>query len=160
MTATFVQQRYLTLMQNTVATLGHILKGVTSQEAATFRDGPNGWTTLEVVCHLRDYDEIFYQRAIMTLEQDNPTLPAYDQEALAVERAYNRQDLGQAYADLTVSRQRLVALFSELTAEQWDRVGQHPHYGPFTLATAALHVSWHDTLHLEQITRILTQRVG
>ncbi len=158
MTAQLVQQRYLTLMQNTVATLGHVLKGVTPQEATTFRDGPTGWTVLEVVCHLRDYDEIFYQRAIMTLEQDNPTLPAYDQEALAVDRAYNRQDLGQVYADLTASRQRLVALFSKLTAEQWHRVGLHPHYGPFTLATAALHVGWHDALHLEQITRILTQR--
>lgn len=160
MTAQFIQQRYLTLMQNTVATLGHILKGVTPQEVTTLRDGPNGWTTLEVVCHLRDYDEVFYQRAILTLEQDNPTLPAYDQDALAVDRAYNQQDLGQVYTELTASRQRLVALFSELTAEQWERVGLHPHYGPFTLATAALHVGWHDAVHLEQITRILTQRLG
>lgn len=160
MTAQFIQQRYLTLMQNTVATLGHILKGVTPQEVTTLRDGPNGWTTLEVVCHLRDYDEVFYQRAILTLEQDNPILPAYDQDALAVDRAYNQQDLAQVYAELTASRQRLVALFSELTAEQWERVGLHPHYGPFTLATAALHVGWHDAVHLEQITRILTQRLG
>lgn len=160
MTAQFIQQRYLTLMQNTVATLGHILKGLTPQEITTLRDGPNGWTTLEVVCHLRDYDEVFYQRAILTLEQDNPILPAYDQDALAVDRAYNQQDLAQVYAELTASRQRLVALFSELTAEQWERVGLHPHYGPFTLATAALHVGWHDAVHLEQITRILTQRLG
>jgi hypothetical protein len=157
MTASSVQQRYLTLMQNTVATLGHILKHVTPQQATTLRDGPQGWTVLEVVCHLRDYDEIFYQRALMTLEQDNPTLPAYDQAALAVERAYNQQDLEQVYADLTASRPRLVSLFSELTEEQWERMGQHPHYGPFTLATAALHTGWHDALHLEQITRILTQ---
>ena len=153
-----IQQRYLTLMQNTVATLGHLLKGVTQEEATTFRDGPDGWTTLEVVCHLRDYDEIFYQRALLTLEQENPTLPAYDQAQLAIDRGYNQQDLSQAYADLSASRQRLVALFSGLTETQWERVGLHPHYGPFTLSFAALHVGWHDAVHLEQITRILTQR--
>jgi hypothetical protein len=153
----FIQQRYLTLMQNTVATLGHVLQRVTPAQATTLRDGPDGWTTLEVVCHLRDYDEIFYQRALLTLEQDNPTLPAYDQAQLAIERAYNQQDLNQAYADLIASRQRLVALFSGLSEAQWERAGLHPHYGPFTLTTAALHAGWHDALHLEQITRILTQ---
>jgi uncharacterized damage-inducible protein DinB len=152
-----IQQRYLTLMQNTVAILGHLLKRVTPQEATTLRDGPNGWTVLEVVCHLRDFDEIFYQRALLTLEQDQPTLPIYDPDALAIERAYNQQGLDQAYADLATSRRRLVALFSNLTEEQWERAGLHPEYGLFTLMSAALHVSGHDALHLEQITRILTQ---
>ncbi len=149
--------RTLATLQLNAAMLGHIIKPVTQQTATTLRDGPKGWTTLEVVCHLCDFDEIFRERVKLVVEQDDPTFPMADQDKLAVERAYNQQDLGQAYQALCAARQALIRQFESLTDEQWERTGQHPARGHFTMTDVLTHVAWHDANHLEQITRILTQ---
>ncbi len=152
-----IRVRYLTNMQRTCATLGHILQRVTQEQATTLRDGEDGWTVLEVLCHLRDFDGFFYDRAVMMLEQENPLLPKYDHEALAIERNYNGQNLQEVYAELAESRSRFVAFFQALTPEQWERAGIHPERGHFSVTDAALQVCSHDIDHTEQITRILTQ---
>jgi hypothetical protein len=59
---------------------------------------------------------------------------------------------------LVESRARFVALFEDLTAEQWNRAGIHPERGHFTLLDALIQVGTHDVTHLEQITRIIAER--
>jgi len=156
-TLTKVRQKHIWLMHETYKTLNNILQDVNQETATTYRDGPDGWTTLEVVCHLRDFDQFFYERAIMMIEQENPELPAYDHEALVIERAYNSQNLKQTMAELGQSRQRFVDFFKGLTADQWARTGIHPTQGEFSLTDSLMQVGLHDTTHIEQITRILTQ---
>ena len=156
-TPNIVRQRHITLMRNSVRTLGNILQHVTQEEAASYRDGGDGWTVLEVICHLRDYDLIFCNRAQMMLEQDYADLPGYDHEALATERDYNSQDLSAVYAGLAESRERFAAFFENLTDEQWTRAGVHPERGHFTMTDAVMQVGLHDSDHLEQITRILAE---
>ena len=155
---TDLQQRQLTLMRHSCDILGHILPGLSQETATTLRDGPDGWTILEVVCHLRDYDLIFRDRVVMMLEQEYPTLPYYDHEALAIERHYNDQNLGQVYSDLRQSRAAFIELFAGLSEAQWQRSGVHPERGHFTMLDAAVQVGTHEVNHLEQITRILRQK--
>jgi hypothetical protein len=141
--------------------LEHIFANVTQEDAMTYRDlndGDKGWTALEVLCHLRDFDTIFYTRAVMMIEQDYPRLPAYDHEAMAIERQYNGQDVRQVCAEFRASRERTREFFKSLTPEQWERAGIHPESGHFTMTNAVLQVAGHDVNHLEQITRILMQR--
>jgi hypothetical protein len=153
-----LHNRHMLLMQHTLGILGNVLAGADPAVMTTLRDpndGAKGWTALEVLCHLRDYDEIFYQRACLILEQEYPNLPGYDHEALAIERRYNEQDFRQVYADLVRSRQRFVEFFQRLNAAQWERAGVHPERGHFTMTDACAQVGTHEALHLEQITRIL-----
>jgi hypothetical protein len=150
-----IRQRHITLMQTTCAILGHVLKNVGQAQATSFRDGPNGWTTVEVTAHLRDFDGFFRGRALMMLAQDYPQLPAYDHEALAIEQNYNSQQLVEVYAELVASRQKTVEFFKSLTPEQWDRAGVHPERGHFTMTDAVIQVGAHDITHIEQITRLL-----
>lgn len=152
-----VRTRHITLMQKTCATLGSVLTHVSQEQATTLRDGPDGWTVLEVVCHLRDYDDIFYERTLMMRDQDSPDLPGYDHEALVVERNYNAQNLEEVYTTLAQSRQRFVAFFEGLNETQWEKTGIHPERGPVTMLDALIQVGHHDANHIEQITRILTQ---
>ena len=150
-----VRRRHLWQARMTCEILGHILQNVSEARAHELRDGPAGWSIVEIVCHLRDFDEIFYRRARMMLEQDNPKLPAYDHEAMAIERAYQRQSAAAAYDELKASRRRFVDFFKCLTDDEWRRGGIHPERGGFAMTDALMQVSLHDIDHLEQITRTL-----
>ena len=152
-----VRERHIGAMRLSCDILGHILHGVTGERARALRDGPDGWSIIEIVCHLRDFDEIFYQRARMMQAQEQPQLPAYDHEAMAIERAYQQEDLATAYGALQASRARFIAFLVGLSPEQWERDGAHPERDSFTMTDAAMQVGLHDLDHLEQITRVLAQ---
>jgi len=147
-------------MEMTARTLGHLLAPVSQEQATTLRDGADGWTIVEVVCHLRDFDGFFRGRAELLLAEETPLLPAYDHEAIAIARNYNADRLTDAYAALLRSRAATQALFAGLTEEQWKRGGIHPEVGPFSLTDAAFQVSLHDQTHTEQILKIPTGRTA
>lgn len=157
-TSAQVRERQISMMRLTCASLGHILRGVAADQARALRDGENGWSIIEILCHLRDFDQIFYQRAVMMLAEDKPQLPGYDHEALAIERAYQQDDLQDALKALQSSRERFIQFFASLTAQQWERGGVHPERESFTMTDAAMQVGLHDLDHLEQITRVLSRR--
>src|SRR3989304_4614559 len=56
------------------------------------RPSPDEWSIPEVCCHLRDAAEIEGQRIRRLVEEDEPTLEPYDQEALARDRDYQGDD--------------------------------------------------------------------
>lgn len=154
------QQRILQFMQQTHDILMHVLEPVSQEMATTLRDasdGDKGWSILEVLCHLRDYDQIFRTRAQRIRNEEYPSLPYSDHEKLAIEGNYNAQDLNAVKAAFSASRQQTIRFFSGLSSDQWARAGVHPERGHFTMLDAALQVGMHDTVHIEQITRILYQ---
>jgi hypothetical protein len=149
--------RHVTLMQKTLDTLGNILQHETDERLTTLTDGPDGWTVTEVLCHLRDFDDIFYQRVLRIVNEDKPQLVPYDHEAMARERNYRAQYPIQVYAELQQSRQRFIDYFKSLSPEHRTRMGIHPQNGEWTVMDALMQVGHHDANHIEQITRILTQ---
>lgn len=156
---TVVQKQHIKLMNLTADTLGHVLKNVSSEQAISLRDGPEGWTILEILCHLRDFDTIFRDRAEMILAGDNPNLPRFDHEAMAMDKMYNNEDFAYAYDAFRTSRALTHNFFSALSSEQWSFAGIHPEYGDFTMTQAVMQVSHHDIVHIEQITRLLEREI-
>lgn len=154
---TQVRKRAIWQMNTTCEILGHILKNISEEQAHDLRDGPEGWSIIEIVCHLRDFDIFFYKRAKQMLEEDHPQLPGYDHEAIAIERNYQDEELAYAYYDLKQSRDKFVEFFHDLTDEQWERTGIHPERDSFTMTDAVQQVGLHDITHIEQITRILEE---
>lgn len=150
-----VRKRQIAAMRLTCEILGHTLRNVSGEQARTLQDGPDGWSIVEIVCHLRDFDEIFHSRARMMLEQDHPQLPAFDHEAMALARDYQAQSLEEAYGAFRASRAEFAGFFETLTPEQWARGGVHPERDSFSMTDALMQVSAHDLDHLEQITRVL-----
>jgi hypothetical protein len=149
-------------MQQTHDTLRHVLANVSQEIATTLRDahdGDKGWTVLEVLCHLRDYDNIFRMRAERIRCREYPELPFYDHLELAQEKHYNDQVLASVIEEFSNSRRQTIDFFEQLSDNHWQRAGVHPERGHFTLVDAALQIGLHDTIHIEQITRILFQNV-
>jgi uncharacterized damage-inducible protein DinB len=158
MTPQFHHERYVTIIKlhsQTLLTLGKML---TQTEASTWRDGGAGWTVLEVLGHLLEYDGIFLARVRAMLEEDNPTFQRYDHEQLAIEHAYNDQPLHDVLAKLSISRAEMTVFFEKLDEAQLSRTGVHPEYGPYTVMRSIAQVAAHDANHLEQITRIMLEK--
>lgn len=158
MDMTIVHKAHLALMSNSLKVLNLVLADVSQKDATTYRDGGDGWTVLEVLCHLRDYDVIFLERATQIRDEDNPTFTPRDHEAMVTERAYNSQNLGAVLAELNHSRAQFIAFFEALTPEQWEREGTHPEYGEFPMTRSLIQVGTHDVNHTEQILRILRDK--
>src|SRR5438105_8912475 len=51
------------------------------------------WSTLEVVCHLSDFEPILAERMKRVLTHENPTLLAADENLFAARLAYHDRDL-------------------------------------------------------------------
>lgn len=143
-------------LRKTPLMLQKILEPITQEEAQTLRDGDDGWSILFVMCHLRDYGDVYFGRIQQTLDEDNPTLgtpPTNDE--LAEQNHYQDQNLREVFDSYLARRQEYIALLESLTDEQWARVGSHPRTGTDTLLIHAINSSLHDVDHIGQILQIL-----
>jgi hypothetical protein len=119
-------------------------------------DGKN-WAAKEVVCHLRDTEEMFMGRFGMILGMDNPKL-SFDPttpDRWAEERQYLRNDAQLALGAFRQRRDESLALLRTLTPEQWKRAGIHATRGPVTINDFVTLMAWHDDNHLDQLRRAL-----
>lgn len=139
----------------TPETLTLLLAGVSQEQAKAAKGGDEGWSVVEVLCHLRDGEEIGLQRDRLMFEQDNPDIAPYDQEQLAAQRNYAAQDLRQALADFVRLRREHVAFLESLTPEGWMRPGNHLEMGNIDIFNHTLHMVCHDSIHCAQIARQL-----
>ncbi len=156
---TDLYRRLNAIIRLNAASYAQLLAGITQEAASTYRDGGDGWTALEVVGHLHDFDKIFLMRAKRVLTEDNPLLAPQDHEQLVADAAYNTWDKGALAETFIASRRELRHFFRDLDATDWTRAGTHPERDtPFTLGDALLQVVGHDADHLEQVTRLLTLR--
>ena len=140
--------------------LGLVLADVTQEQAQTITDGADGWSVLEIMCHLRDYQEIFATRIKRMLEEDNPRFEVYDEVArmaLVVDKGYANQDLSSVFADFSSTRRALIDRLSSLPDEQWTRVGSFAEDDQVDIGMPVVHTMLHDADHTEQIARILRQ---
>lgn len=138
--------------------LGMVISRVTQTQAQELRDGAEGWSILEITCHIRDYQEIFFERIRRMVEEEFPALKAYDEvarQALVDERHYDQQDLRVVYDDYCKMREKLIRYLTDLNPDQWQRVGIHPTFGEDDVSVEVFHTISHDLDHTEQIGRIL-----
>ena len=122
-----------------------------SDDQVRWRPAPDEWSILEVCCHLRDSAEIEITRHRRLASEDNPTLEPYDQEALAIERNYQGDDINRVLRDLHAFWGGLADLLQGLSEEEWERSGFHPETGPTSIADRAQRNADHGRLHIEQI---------
>lgn len=115
-----------------------------------------GWGIVEILPHLRDWEEIYLDRANRILEEEKPALPGFDDTLWSIERDYRGQDPYKTFAAFSALREELVALLRTATGGQWDRTGIHGYYGEISLLWMANHICDHDAEHLQQARDALT----
>lgn len=135
--------------------LQELLRDVSQQQAQAARGGDEGWSVVEVVCHLRDAEERALERTQLMRDQDDPFLAGYDQEQWARERNYAAADLGDALAAFMRYRSLHIGALDALPVEAWERTGRHEEQGRITISGQVAHMVAHDTIHAAQIARQL-----
>jgi hypothetical protein len=148
-------ERYVLSMRKTPVLLKAVLKGVTQDQAVQCTDGPDGWSVVETMCHMRDFGDISLTRARLTLSEDQPHLPNLDPTETAKQRDYKHQILAAEFAAYLDARKTLLSVLSGATEADWARQGTHAKFGPMTLLEQLVFIEWHDMNHLEQIARSL-----
>jgi hypothetical protein len=126
----------------------------TPDAALARRPGPRDWAPVEIVCHLRDAEEMFGQRFATILANDEPALPeAGPADRWATERQYLRHDAALALGHFRRRRGEALETLIALPPADWQRGGEHPVRGRLTIDMLVALMAWHDDNHLEQLTR-------
>ena len=153
------------------------MAGKTDAVLARRPDAQN-WSAKEIVCHLRDVEELFQMRFHTVVAIDEPRilvlgaspsdLAAWriggaighplDPDRWAEERQYLRNDTREALAAFQRRRTEVVTLLRSLSPAEWERGGVHLSRGRLTLADWVASLAAHDDNHLEQLYRALEGR--
>jgi len=129
------------------------LAGASDRELGYAEPKPSGWSAAQVATHLMDTELVYSVRLRKILAEDDPVLPAFDENrwTAALQRGRELLDTIETYELL---RRQNVGLVRAAPAAALDRSGRHPEYGNLTLRQIVLHLAEHDVQHVAQIRRI------
>ena len=141
-------------MEKTPDEFAALIRGQNEAILAKRPDGKN-WAAKEIICHLRDTDELFMGRFQAILTIDEPKFSPADADRWAEDRQYLRNDVQEALAAFRRRRGENLKILRGLKPEQWERAGIHATRGRETLRNWVTLMANHDINHLDQLKRAL-----
>lgn len=115
-----------------IPTLRQAVAGL-SRDQVQARPVPGKWSTLEVVCHLADFEPILADRMKRVIAEDEPTLLGADENRFAAALAYHARDLDEELAIIEHTRRQLARILRSLPDAALSRAGTHNERGRLTL---------------------------
>jgi uncharacterized damage-inducible protein DinB len=104
-----------------------------SHEQLTARPVPGKWSTLEVVCHLSDFDPVLTDRMKRIIALERPAMLGADENLFAAKLAYQERDAEEEIALIEATRKQMARILGTLNPEALARVGVHSERGELTL---------------------------
>jgi hypothetical protein len=129
-------------------TVRQAVAGMTREQALA-RPVPGKWSTLEVVCHLADFEPVYADRMKRVIAEDRPQLIGADEQRFAAALAYHDRDLAEEVDIIERTRSQMARILRTLPAEALRRVGVHNERGPLTLEDLLTTVTNHVGHHLK-----------
>lgn len=91
------------------------------------------WSTLQVVCHLADFEIVGADRIKRVIAEDRPTLPDGDENLFAARLGYERREIEEELRVIESIRAQVTRILRGLKDEDFGRPGNHTAAGPLTL---------------------------
>lgn len=135
------------------AELRKLVAGLTPEQVRA-RPIPGKWSTLEVVCHLSDFEPVYLDRMKVILTQDKPTFFGRDENSFAAKFAYHQRDLAEELSLIESCRQSMTRILRTLPAADFQRLGIHSEAGEMSLETLLRRV----TNHLPHHARFIAEK--
>jgi uncharacterized damage-inducible protein DinB len=133
---------YTTRLRETVFSLNE------EELSKTYRDG--SWTVRQLVHHIADSQLNMYQRLKLALTDENPTVPAFDEEKWAIQPD-TKLPVESSIKILEGLNERIVFLGNNITEAELNRSFTHQTNGKITVATKVAKLAWHEEHHLAHI---------
>ncbi len=112
---------------------------------------PGKWSTLEVVCHLADYEPIYADRMKRVIALKEPELIKGDPGLFATRLAYDQRDVQEELALIEIVRRQMARILRSLKSEDFQRKGGHSRDGALTLEELLKRITGHIPHHVQFI---------
>ncbi|MEI8376702.1 MAG: DinB family protein [Planctomycetota bacterium] len=122
-----------------------------SREQLMARPIPGKWSTLEVICHLADFEIVCGDRIKRVIAENEPTLFGGDPDLFAARLAYDQRNAEEELLLIELIRKQVARILRTLKAEDFQRRGIHSEAGPLTLETLIQRMTGHITHHVQFI---------
>jgi hypothetical protein len=122
-----------------------------TREQALARPVAGKWSTLEVVCHLADFEIVYADRLKRVIAENEPTMFGGDPDVFASKLSYHDRDLAEELAMIESIRNSTARILRKLSEADFARVGKHSEAGPLSLATLLERVTGHLPHHAKFI---------
>jgi len=163
------REERLTRLSRTPDELEAVIADKTPEQLAE-RPDDEEWSPVEVICHLRDVDDLSLLRFRMMIQMDEPMVPSataptdrerwglledgaalFDQVRLVEQRQYARNDPHLALAAFAQNRRQILGFLAALTDAQWVRGAIHPAFGRVDFDGFTGILASHDESHIAQL---------
>ena len=92
-----------------------------SQEQLLARPIAGKWSTLEVICHLADFEIVGADRIKRVIAENEPTLPGGDENLFAARLAYHQRNADEELLLIELIRKQVAHILRTLETEDFRR---------------------------------------
>jgi hypothetical protein len=122
-----------------------------SREQLVARPVAGKMSTLEVVCHISDFEPVYADRMKRVIALDNPTLLGADENRFRTALAYHDRDPEEELAIVERTRSQMARILRTLPDSALARAGVHNERGPLSLEKLLTSITGHITHHVRFI---------
>jgi hypothetical protein len=108
-------------------------------------------STLEVVCHIADFEPIYADRMKRVLAEEQPRILSGDPDLFQKRLAYDQRDLAEELDLIEVVRKQMARILKTASDADAQRTGVHSVDGPLTLETLLKRIAGHIPHHIRFI---------
>jgi uncharacterized damage-inducible protein DinB len=129
------------------ASLRQAVAGMTREQLAA-RPVAGKWSTLEVVCHIADFEPIYADRMKRVIAEENPLLLSGDPDVFQARLAYESRDAQEELTLIETVRGQMARILATLAEADFARTGKHSIDGPVSLTVLLERITNHIPHHL------------
>jgi hypothetical protein len=143
------REEVLAAMRTTPQEFARLIQGQ-SDEALAQPASDGEWGVVEILPHLRDWEEVYLGWIHRLLDEETPALHEVDDSLWAIEHDYANEHVPDALNAFQRFREETAGLLEASDDAAWRREAIHPSLGPLTLHQLAERMCDHDARHIEQ----------
>jgi DinB superfamily len=130
-----------------------------SEEQMRWKPAMDRWSISEVLAHLAETEVIVFRERIRAMmEQKNPPMEGYDQNASYAAGNYSAGTARENLKRFCHERDRSLSFLRYVPSSVLGRTGQHAKIGPITIGHVMNEWAFHDLGHIRQIAELYRSR--